>query len=138
MIVPGEKKDRYERHMASHRWACKRAERLEIDGHQCQTCLHDGTLWRLEVHHKTYERLGDEDVARDLITLCCQCHEAVTSVIRSRRYDGKPVPVGCVSKVSSSRKDVSNGMEDSLVSDHGRRAADHAQWSARKPAVRCG
>jgi hypothetical protein len=129
--------DAYNRYIASHAWACKRDERKQIDGHCCQTCDHDGSLWRLEVHHKTYERFMDEDVARDLITLCAACHEAVTNVIRSRRYDGKPVPVGCVSDVSLSRKDVSYGMEDADVSDHRRRAADHAQWSSRKPAVRC-
>ena len=127
----------YERYIGSHAWACKRQERLEVDGHQCQTCLHDGSLWRLEVHHKTYERFMHEDVQRDLITLCCQCHEAVTSVIRSRRYDGQPVSVGCVSEGFTSRKDVFYGLEDVDVSDHRRRAADHAQWSARKPAVRC-
>ena len=128
----------YERHMRSEAWEAKRQQRLAIDGQRCQTCLHDGTLWRLEVHHKTYERLGDEDVERDLITLCCECHEAITNVIRSRRYDGKPVPVGCVSGVSSTRKDVTYGMEDACVSDHGRCSSDHAQWIARKPALRCG
>lgn len=27
--------DLYSRHIASRAWACKRAERLEIDNHQC-------------------------------------------------------------------------------------------------------
>ncbi len=129
--------DEYGRYIASRQWACKRDARKELDSHRCQTCLHDGTVYRLEVHHKTYERFKNEDVEKDLITLCVQCHEAVTNVIRCRRYDGKPVPVGCVSVVSSSRKDVSYGLEDADVSDHRRRAADHAQWSSRKPAVRC-
>lgn len=127
----------YEDYIASSRWAEKRSERLGIDGSQCQTCLHDGSQWRLEVHHKTYERLGDEDVQKDLVTLCCQCHDAVTSVIRSRRYEGKPVPVGCVSEVSPSRKDVCYGLEDVDVSDHRRCAADHAQRITRKPVVGC-
>ena len=126
-------KDFYERYIASRAWACKRAARLEIDGHRCQTCLHDGTLWRLEVHHKTYERFGDEDVERDLLTLCCQCHEAVTSVIRSRRYDGQPVPVCFVTDDFISRKDVRYGMDDIDLQDHGRRSSDHAQRGSRKP-----
>jgi hypothetical protein len=125
--------DAYNRYIASHRWACKRAARLEIDGHRCQTCLHDGTLWRLEVHHKTYERFEDEDVERDLITLCCQCHEAITSVIRSRRYDGQPVPVGFVTDDFTLRKDVFHGMDDFDLQDHGRRPFDHAQRGSRKP-----
>lgn len=125
--------DFYARHIASHKWACKRAERLEIDNHQCQTCLHDGSLWRLEVHHKTYERIGDEDVVRDLITLCVQCHDAVTNVIRFRRYDGKPVAVCFVSDDVTSRKDVRYGMDDLDLQDHWRRPFDHAQRGSRKP-----
>ncbi len=123
----------YSRHIASHAWALKREHRKEIDSHRCQTCLHDGTLWRLEVHHKTYERFGNEDVERDLITLCSQCHEAVTSVIRSRRYDGQPVPVGFVVDGFSLRKDVTYGMDDIDLQDHGRRSSDHAQRGSRKP-----
>ncbi len=125
--------DEYTRYIASHRWACKRDARKEIDGHRCQTCMHDGTLWRLEVHHKTYERFKDEDVDRDLITLCVQCHEAVTCVIRSRRYDGQPVQVCFVSDDSISRKDVSYGMDDLDLQDHRRRPVDHAQRGSRKP-----
>lgn len=125
--------DLYARHISSHAWACKRDERLAIDGNKCQTCLHDGSLWRLEVHHKTYERLGDENVLRDLITLCVSCHEAVTNVIRSRRYDGKPVTVCFVSDGFTSRKDVRYGMDDIDLQDHGRRSTDHAQRESRKP-----
>ena len=125
--------DGYSRYISSHGWASKRAARLEIDCHRCQTCLHDGTLWRLEVHHKTYDRFGDEDVERDLITLCCQCHEAITSVIRSRRYDEAPVMVGFFKDGFTSRKDVPNGMDDFDIQDHGRRPFDHAQRESRKP-----
>lgn len=130
--------DLYARHIGSHAWACKRAERLEIDGHKCQTCLHDGTLWRLEIHHKTYERLGDEDVLRDLITLCAQCHDAITNVIRSRRYDGKPVAVCFVSDSFTSRKDVRYGMDDIDLQNYRRRPADYAQRGSRKPVEQGG
>jgi hypothetical protein len=88
--------DLYSRYISSAAWGEKRADRLEIDGHACQTCGHDGSQWRLEVHHKTYERLGDEDVQKDLITLCCDCHAAITSVIRERRYADRPILVSFV------------------------------------------
>ena len=48
-------------------WAAKRNERLRIDGYKCAKC---GFTRALEVHHINYERFGDEDVGRDLITLC--------------------------------------------------------------------
>ena len=67
-------------------WRDKRRQRLEIDGHKCRTCGHDGSIWQLEIHHISYERWGDEDVEKDLITLCEPCHKAITDVIRRRRY----------------------------------------------------
>lgn len=56
---------------ASPKWAAKRNERLIIDGFKCARC---GFTRALEVHHINYERLFDEDVSRDLITLCKKCH----------------------------------------------------------------
>jgi hypothetical protein len=81
------KQDYYD-YIASDEWARKRKRVLERDNHECQTCL-NGT--DLEVHHKTYERLGHEHLS-DLITLCRSCHEAITSVIRQRRYSKAQMP----------------------------------------------
>lgn len=67
-------------------WRDKREQRLEIDGHKCRTCGHDGSVWQLEIHHISYDRYGDEDVENDLITLCEPCHKAITSSIRRRVY----------------------------------------------------
>ena len=105
-------KDFYETYIASTRWAAKRSDRLDMDGHRCRTCNHDGSQWRLEVHHRTYARLGNEDVEWDLITLCCQCHEAITSVIRSRRYDGRPVDVLFFKEAIMARKEARSGVEN--------------------------
>lgn len=58
-------------------WRDKRRQRLEIDGHKCRTCGHDGSTWQLEVHHVSHERFGNEDVEHDLITLCSSCHNAI-------------------------------------------------------------
>ena len=54
--------------------AAKRNERLKIDGYKCARC---GFTRALEVHHINYERFGDEDVGRDLITLCKKCHREI-------------------------------------------------------------
>ena len=74
-------------------WAAKREARLKIDGKRCQTCHHDGSDYRLEVHHATYDNFGHEDVENDLITLCVRCHNAITSVTRQRRYECRDICV---------------------------------------------
>jgi hypothetical protein len=61
---------RYRQYIASDAWKTKRRERLELDGHECTNC--DATTY-LEVHHLTYERLGNE-LMSDLQTLCQTCH----------------------------------------------------------------
>lgn len=58
----------------SPKWAEKRTERLKLDGFRCAKC---GFTRALEVHHINYERFGNEDVSRDLITLCKKCHNEI-------------------------------------------------------------
>lgn len=76
-----EQQNFYTRYINSREWKLKRREVLKRDNHQCQTCL---AIDNLEVHHKTYKRLGNENLI-DLITLCSSCHDAITSSIRFRR-----------------------------------------------------
>lgn len=92
--------------MARYDWCEKRTQRLVIDNYECQTCLHDGSVYQLEVHHKTYERFGEEDVEKDLITLCSECHEAITNVIRARRYKNKDLGCNYIVPTSHKRKDI--------------------------------
>jgi hypothetical protein len=63
----------YSLYISSHAWGNKRRERLVIDGHRCTSPL-CFISHGLEVHHKTYARIGDEDVEGDLVTLCERCH----------------------------------------------------------------
>lgn len=72
----------YLRHMQSPEWRAIRKRRLIIDKHKCRTCC---SPYQLQVHHRTYRNFGNEDMD-DLITLCELCHDAITSVIRHRRY----------------------------------------------------
>lgn len=58
----------------SPEWAAKRNERLKIDGYKCAKC---GFTRALEVHHINYDRLYNEDVSRDLVTLCKRCHNEI-------------------------------------------------------------
>lgn len=77
----------YAKYINSETWRKKRQARLKMDGNKCRTCH---SKERLEIHHVTYERFGDEDLD-DLITLCRQCHEAITNSIRDRRYQANDI-----------------------------------------------
>ena len=87
------RRDGYHKYISSPAWAEKREARKKIDGHKCRTCHHDGSQHRLEVHHATYDNFGHEDVENDLITLCVRCHDAITSVTRQGRYEGRVIDV---------------------------------------------
>jgi 5-methylcytosine-specific restriction endonuclease McrA len=53
-------------------WQAKRAFALARAGFRCQVCAASDT--RLDVHHNSYERYGEESVF-DLVVLCERCHE---------------------------------------------------------------
>ena len=76
----------YRQYIRSDEWEKKREERLKKDGYKCQEC---GTAKNLEVHHITYERLGNEDI-NDLITLCKECHENIHRIDIYRKQPHKP------------------------------------------------
>lgn len=87
----------YEEYINSDLWKEKRQICIDRDV-VCQTCLHDGSLYSLEVHHKTYPEIlyrknnklysnWNLDESKNHILLCHECHEAITNVIRSRKYD---------------------------------------------------
>jgi hypothetical protein len=63
------------RYMASREWRLKRQQVIDRAGGVCERCL----LASIEnVHHLTYERLGDERLD-DLQGLCRPCHEFVSA-----------------------------------------------------------
>lgn len=63
--------DTYRAHIKSAKWRRIRKLKLDAAHGQCQKC----GSWhgRREVHHLTYDRLGDER-PEDLIVLCGDCH----------------------------------------------------------------
>ena len=128
----------YEQYIQSAEWAAKRALRLAIDSHRCRTCGHNGEVWPLQVHHISYERLGNEDEQNDLITLCASCHEAITGVIRSRRYDSRSYDVQPVSTTITTRIEVHYGMANTQVQVDFIGSAADAQRANGKPAEQVG
>ena len=69
--------EEYKKYMKSDKWQKKKQERINIDKCcvMCQRPL--DKIRSLQVHHITYQRLGDEDVLNDLVTLCGSCHKKI-------------------------------------------------------------
>ena len=60
----------YSQYLLTSHWRKVRKAAIErADGH-CQLC---GETQRLEVHHNTYQRLGEEKPT-DVVCLCRECH----------------------------------------------------------------
>lgn len=61
----------YKEYLQTSQWRDKRHRVLERDGELCQACLKRRAT---EVHHLTYEHVGDEPLF-DLVSICHVCHE---------------------------------------------------------------
>jgi 5-methylcytosine-specific restriction endonuclease McrA len=68
---PTPPKGSYAAYIASAEWRMRRIEILSQRGAQCERCP---TRRGLQIHHKTYARLGRE-LPADLEILCNACHE---------------------------------------------------------------
>lgn len=60
----------YKQYLTSNEWKQRRAIHLKQSEYRCQLCNSPKSL---QVHHRTYERLGCERFT-DLIVLCDSCH----------------------------------------------------------------
>jgi hypothetical protein len=70
-MIDDKWRDKYETVINSFRWRGLKMRLLSQRGKRCQRC--NQPRWPLELHHKTYERLGEER-DDDLELLCSQCH----------------------------------------------------------------
>jgi len=74
MYQTKETQSQYEKYLISDEWHDRAEARKRIDHHTCQMCgRHDD----LQVHHLTYHHIMREDVEKDLVTLCGDCHRKV-------------------------------------------------------------
>lgn len=62
---------RYYTYLESEQWQQRRQFMLRRAGYRCQICNGRGNL---QVHHRTYERVGAERID-DLTVLCADCHK---------------------------------------------------------------
>lgn len=64
-------KDEYAQYLKTPHWATVRDRALAYAEQRCQLCYSSKDV---QVHHRTYDRLGHERPA-DLTVLCKACHE---------------------------------------------------------------
>jgi 5-methylcytosine-specific restriction endonuclease McrA len=67
----GETWATYKQYLGTDHWRTTRVACLRRFEFQCALCSFGG---KLDVHHRTYERLGRE-LPEDLIPLCRRCHD---------------------------------------------------------------
>lgn len=60
----------YQQYLGTNHWQIVRKHALEAAGNRCQIC---NSTRRLQVHHRTYDRRGNEALD-DVIVLCSECH----------------------------------------------------------------
>lgn len=97
---------RYHRYIYSRAWRIRRQQEIRRADHCCEFCgyqvgsMEDMRDCHLQVHHLSYERLGDE-AQEDLIVLCNYCHDDVhdyesikkgVAKLAARRTFFKPEP----------------------------------------------
>ena len=73
---------KYQSYLESQEWEFKRMDCLAYYRHRCGACY---SKENLEVHHRTYERIFNEEPS-DLIALCRDCHEKFHGIERTGEY----------------------------------------------------
>lgn len=71
--LPDGRRMPYEEYLKTPEWRNKKANRLAFDNWQCGIC-HESLSDGYETHHINYSRLGDENVEKDIISICRECH----------------------------------------------------------------
>ena len=94
---------RYYEYLESAEWRKKRADRILVDGGACRIC---GAKSELQIHHITYDNVYNEDIYRDLITLCRRCHHRIHCQVESMRGLAEEVILAFVPDVHEAIKGV--------------------------------
>jgi hypothetical protein len=69
--IPSQEGMPYDDYLLSEAWRQRRNYMIRSAGHRCQVGNQRG---RLDLHHRTYDRLGYE-LREDLLVLCRECHD---------------------------------------------------------------
>jgi 5-methylcytosine-specific restriction endonuclease McrA len=73
IISQHDRRYRYDQYLRSQQWDLIRGQVRAKYKDTCQECFKAG---KVEIHHKTYERIGAEHID-DLVALCRSCHKAL-------------------------------------------------------------
>jgi hypothetical protein len=92
-------KSTYKEYLQSEQWRQNREKRLQIDGRMCAVC---GSKKDLNVHHISYRNIGNENIEKDLITLCHPCH-AMLHRIKVQSEEEYKIAVECEQKYKDAR-----------------------------------
>lgn len=83
-MVTKEMKLKYEAYINSQEWKELKIDLLQQRGCSCERCNKKLAPNKLQVHHKTYERLYEE-LATDLEILCGPCHMNEHGIIKKQK-----------------------------------------------------
>lgn len=93
----GEVVNSYKLYLRTKHWEQIKQRKLSQKNYKCEIC---GAKRNLNIHHKTYERLGCEELT-DLQVLCKRCHELIhihmefgedIKTFKRGRYSKRPKP----------------------------------------------
>ena len=87
IISQHDRRYRYDQYLRSQQWDLIRRQVRTKYKDTCQECFKAG---KVEVHHKTYERIGAEHLD-DLVALCRTCHKALHDGEIVLRHEGVEV-----------------------------------------------
>lgn len=79
-----EWRDRYNAYINSQEWRSRANQRIRMDEGKCQARLKGCTHVAVQVHHLSYDHLGNEPLW-ELVSVCVECHDQLTAMDRARR-----------------------------------------------------
>ncbi len=83
--LTGEVVSSYQQYLKTDHWKMKREEFfLKVASKRCHVCFAES---KLNVHHRTYKRLGKE-LDSDLIVFCQDCHHALHAIAKRLDANG--------------------------------------------------
>lgn len=91
----------YQEYLNTEHWQTMRRLALEHAEHRCQLCYAPD---RLQVHHRTYERVTAERLT-DLTVLCDGCHEEFHRRVQLRQI-GQGIDLGSLARREETPKPV--------------------------------
>lgn len=112
----------YATYLESPEWKHRRDYMLRRADHRCSLC--DTSTNSLDVHHRTYERLGREYDA-DLIVLCRPCHDR-----HHKKPKVKPL-VDAITSMSTRLEELLRRLVDDSITKKEQRELQLLQAAAR-------